>query len=71
MSFDNIYNKLCAVFFLEEERLKAKREEAERLLKLSNFDSFLLVEYIRTVAIADYFNAYMLEVLKYLKHFDR
>ena len=71
MSKDDIYNKLCAVFFMEEERLRQNVEDLERLLPLSGYSSSLMVDYIRAKAIQSYFNSYMLEVLKYLAHFDR
>ena len=71
MNSDDIYNKVCAVFFMEEERLRQNVEDLERLLPLSGYSSSLMVDYIRAKAIQSYFNSYMLEVLKYLKHFDR
>lgn len=71
MSYDDIYNKLCAVFFMEQERLRQDVAELERLIPLSGYSSSLMVDYIRAKAIDAYFNSYMLEVLKYLKHFDR
>ena len=71
MNSEDIYNKVCAVFFMEEERLRQNVEDLERLLPLSGYSSTLLVDYIRAKAIQGYFNSYMLEVLKYLKHFDR
>lgn len=66
---DEIYNKLCAVFFMEEERLRNKVNELEKLLPASGYNSSLLVDYIRAKAVREYFQSYLLEVLNYLKHF--
>lgn len=66
---DDIYNKLCAVFFMEEERLRNKVNELEALLPASGYNSALLVDYIRAKAVREYFSSYLLEVLNYLKHF--
>lgn len=66
---DEIYNKLCAVFFMEEERLRNKVNELEKLLPASGYNSSLLVDYIRAKAVREYFQSYLLEVLNYIKHF--
>lgn len=66
---DEIYNKLCAVFFMEEERLRNKVNELEALLPASGYNSSLLVDYIRAKAVREYFSSYMLEVINYLKHY--
>lgn len=66
---DDIYNKLCAVFFMEDERLRQNVIELERLLEPSGYNSSLLVDYIRAKAVKEYFTKYILEVLQYLKHF--
>lgn len=66
---DDIYNKLCAIFFNEEERLRKRVEDLEQLLQPSGYNATLLVDYIRAKAVREYFSAYLLEVLNYLKHF--
>ena len=71
MSKDEIFNKLCAVFFMEESRLEIEVERLYIRLKLNKFDSLTMIEYIQAVARQEYFRKYMLDVLDYLRHFDR
>lgn len=66
---DEIYNKLCAVFFLEQERLRNKVNELESILPASGYNPSLLVDYIRAKAVREYFDSYLIDVLNYLKHF--
>ena len=68
---DDIYNKLCAVFFMEEERLRQNVVDLEKLLQPSGYNPTLLVDYIRAKAVREYFSKYLLEVLQYLKNFNR
>lgn len=68
---DDIYNKLCAVFFAEEVRLQNKVEMIEHYMHKSGFSELRMIELIRARARLDYFKSYMKDVLDYLKHFDR
>lgn len=70
MSRDEIYNKLCEIFFAEEVRLEARIDTLQFRLRQLNFDKYTMLEYIQAVAIRNYFHSYMLDVLKYLKFFD-
>ena len=69
MTVIELYNKLCAVFFMEEERLRQNVADLERLLEPSGYNPTLMVDYIRAKAVREYFNKYMLDVINYLKHF--
>ena len=66
---DEMYNKLCAIFFMEEERLRQNVADLERLLEPSGYNPTLMVDYIRAKAVREYFNKYMLDVINYLKHY--
>lgn len=70
MSREEIFNKLCEIFFAEEVRLEARIDSLQFRLRHSNFDKHTMVEYIQAVAVREYFHNYMLDVLKYLKFFD-
>ena len=70
MSREEIFNKLCEIFFAEEVRLEAQIDMLQFRLRTSNFDKFTMVEYIQAVAVLEYFRKYMLDVLRYLRFFD-
>lgn len=63
---DQVYNKICEIYFMEENRLREKVEELERLLVPSGFNSSLMVDYIKARAVKEYFSAFMLDVIQYL-----
>lgn len=69
MNSDEIYNRLCRVFFAEEVRLLDKIHELERMILKSDYDEFVMVELIEAKAILAYFQSYMKDVLRYLAHF--
>ncbi|MEE1319611.1 MAG: hypothetical protein UHD05_08870 [Ruminococcus sp.] len=71
MSRDEMYNALCAVFFAEEVRLLNKVTELEELLHRRKLDDEIMLELIRARARLKYFRKYILEVLEYLRYFDR
>ena len=70
MSRDEIFNKLCEIFFAEEVRLEAQIDVLQFRLRHSNFDKLTMIEYIQAVAVREYFRKYMLDVLRYLRFFD-
>lgn len=70
MSRDEIFNKLCEIFFAEEVRLEARIDMLQHKLKHSDFDRMTMIEYIQAVAERDYFRKYMLDILRHLKFFQ-
>jgi hypothetical protein len=71
MSRDEIYNALCSVFFNEEVRLLNKVQELEAFVHQHGADDGTMLELIRARARLNYFRTYILDVLKYIKYFDR
>lgn len=71
MSRDEMYNALCAVFFSEEVRLLNRIQELEDFIWKSGADDEALLELIRARARLKYFRTYILEVLEYLRQFDK
>lgn len=69
MSADDIFNALCAVWIQEDKRLSDKVKELEALIRYRTDNDALLLELIRARARREYFLAYIVEVLDYVKHF--
>lgn len=71
MSKDDIYNALCAVFFAEEVRLQDRISDIQYRMWQRGADTNIIIELIQAQARYDYFRTYMLDVLNFLKNFDR
>lgn len=71
MSKDDIYNALCAVFFAEEVRLQDRISDIQYRMWQRGADANVIIELIQAQARFDYFRTYMLDVLNFLKNFDR
>lgn len=71
MSKDDIYNALCAVFFAEEVRLQDRISDIQYRMWQRGADTHLHIELIQAQARLDYFRGYMMDVLNFLKNFDR
>lgn len=71
MSKDEIYNALCRVFFAEEVRLSDIVHHLEYFIWQHGSTPERQVELIQAQARLDYFKSYMLDVLKFLKYYDR
>ena len=71
MSKDEIYVKLCEIFWNEEVRLQNKLDQLEYLSRYRINDSHIQVELIETRANLAYFKTYINDILKYLEIFDR
>lgn len=71
MSKDDIYNALCAVFFAEEVRLQDRISDIQYRMWQRGADANIIIELIQAQARYDYFRTYMLDVLNFLKNFDR
>lgn len=71
MSKDEIYNKLCEIYFAEEVRLLNRVSYLEGYVRYHSTDNYALIELIEARANLIYFQKYILDVLKYLKLFDR
>lgn len=71
MSKDEIYNKLCEIFYAEEVRLLNRISVLERYVRYHSTDSQALIQLIEVRANLNYFRKYILDVLNYLKMFDR
>lgn len=70
MSRDEIFNKLCEIYYNEEVRLMNRVSELERMVRYNSTDNYLLVELIQARARLEYFRIYILDVLNFLKFFD-
>lgn len=71
MSKDEIFNKLCEIFFNEEVRLLNRVSFLERYVRYHNSDSQALIELIEARANLKYFRTYLMDVLNFIKLFDR
>lgn len=71
MSKDEIYVKLCEIFWNEEVRLQNKLDHLEYLSRYRINDKYIQVELIETRANLTYFKTYINDILKYLETFDR
>lgn len=71
LSKDDIYNALCAVFFAEEVRLQERISDIQYRMWQRGADANVIIELIQAQARFDYFRTYMLDVLNFLKNFDR
>lgn len=71
MSKDDIYNALCAVFFAEEVRLQDRISDIQYRMWQRGADINTYIELIQAQTRYDYFRTYMLDVLNFLKNFDR
>ena len=71
MSKDDIYNALCAVFFAEEVRLQDRISDIQYRMWQRGADANVIIELIQAQSRYDYFRTYILDVLNFLKNFDR
>lgn len=71
MSKDDIFNALCAVFFAEEVRLQNAVSDIEYRMWQRGADVYTYIELIQAQTRLDYFRTYILDVLEFLKKFDR
>lgn len=71
MSADNLFNQLCSVFFSEQQRLNDKVAYWENEVKKNTADYSNYLEFIVAKSNLEYFETYLIEVLRFLKYFDK
>lgn len=68
---DDLYNKLCILFFQEEVRLKNNVIDAQNyILKYTPSDPVPYIELVKAQAISDYFDKYMYSFLRWIDHYS-
>ncbi len=67
---DDLYNKLCLLYFQEEVRLKNDIIDAQNyILKYMPSDPVPYIKLAQTQAIYDYYNKYMYSFLNWIDHY--
>lgn len=69
---DDLYNKLCMMFFQEDVRLKNDIIDAQNyILKYRPSDPVPYIKLAQAQAIYDYYNKYMYSFLRWIDHYSR
>lgn len=71
MNRNEMYNKCCAVWLAETARLADKLKQCEYNIWKFGLTPERANDFFKAVALQEYFNNYMMNVLEYLEHFSR
>lgn len=69
---DDLYNKLCILFFQEEVRLKNNVVDAQNyILKFNPTDPVAYIKLAQAEAIREYYDKYMYSFLRWIDHYSQ
>lgn len=69
---DDLYNKLCLLYFQEEVRLKNNVIDAQNyILKYRPTDPVPYIRLAQAEAILDYYGKYMCSILRWIDHYSQ